>query len=87
MVITNNQRQVNLIKKTAQRKRLNLGKYLFYSPISNQIKHLKSSKQNFNSLPDAKSNKLNADNLRCKATKNTKDETKIHRVEAELSGD
>ena len=67
-----------------KRKRLKLGKYPFYSPNSNQIKRLKSSKQNFNSLPDAKSNKLNADNLRCKATKNTKDETKIHRVRVEL---
>ena len=76
----------NLRNSTAQRKRkrLNLSKYLFYSPNSNQIKRLKSSKQNFNSLPDAESNKLNADNLRCTATKNTKDETKIHRVEVEL---
>ena len=67
-----------------QRKRFSLGEYLFYSPNSNQIKRLKSNKQNFNSLPVAKSSKLNADNLRCKAMTKTKDDTKIHRVEKEV---
>ena len=67
-----------------QRKRFSLGEYLFYSPNSTQIKRLKSNKQNFNSLPVAKSSKLNADNLRCKAMTKTKDDTKIHRVEKEV---